>query len=239
MKMRAVGGLIGLGVVGMVSAVEAYRLIVRPWQRQWGASDDEAHRALPGDERIVHPDITWTRAITTRATAAEVWPWLVQIGQGRGGYYSYPWLEWLMGVKTSCANVVNPALGGLRVGDVIPAEPGGSDYRVLALEPARSLVLGSQPQARTSAWSLARLYPAFTWVFALDEQADGQTRLIMRMRSRASQAPLAALATPIVDVGAFFIKRKMLLGIKQRAERTSARTPANGRPGLAGSVSRS
>lgn len=216
MKVVAVGGLVGLSVVGLAGI---YLRVVQPWQRQWGASDDEARQTLPGDERIAHPDITWTRAITAQATAAEIWPWLTQIGQGRAGYYSYPWLERLMGLKAPYADEVSPVWRSLRVGDVLPAEPGGSDYRVLALEPARSLVLGSQPQAQTPAWSLARLYPEFTWAFALAEQEDGRTRLIMRMRSQASRAPLAALVTPIVDFGVFFIKRSMLLGIKQRAER--------------------
>ncbi|HET9110540.1 MAG TPA: hypothetical protein VFN78_06930 [Ktedonobacterales bacterium] len=222
MRRRLVGGLLTLGAAAAV--VGAYLRVVLPWHRQWGATDDEARRPLPGDERLLQPDLQWTRAISVRASAADIWPWLIQIGQGRAGYYSYPWLEWLLGLQDTRADAINPVWQRLDIGDVIPAEAGGG-YHVLALEPERTLVLGEQARDAASEWSATQLYPAFTWAFALEEGTDGQTRLIMRMRARTQRSPLAALATLAVDFGAFWLKRAMLLGIKQHAEQSARIRP--------------
>lgn len=222
MRRMALGGLLMLGAIAAVAGV--YLRVILPWQRQWGATDDEARRTLPGDERLPQPDLQWTRAISVRASAAEVWPWLVQIGQGRAGYYGYPWLERLLGLKDIRPDAINPAWRQLAIGDVIPAEAGGG-YRVLALEPERTLVLGEQAGGDASAWSATQLYPAFTWALTLEEGADGQTRLIMRMRARTRRTPLAALATLAVDFGAFWLKRSMLLGVKRRAEQSARIRP--------------
>lgn len=91
MRKTLVSGLIALCAGAAVAG--GYLLVVLPWQRRWGATDEEVQRSLPGDEQIPRPDTQWTRAITVQARAAALWPWLVQIGYGRGGYYSYPWLE--------------------------------------------------------------------------------------------------------------------------------------------------
>src|SRR5690349_9989833 len=84
-------------VVGLTIAVVVYIALVRPWHMRWGATDDEVRRPLPGDELVARPKALATHAITIRAPAAEIWPWLVQFGQGRGGFYSYDWLENLFG----------------------------------------------------------------------------------------------------------------------------------------------
>jgi hypothetical protein len=70
-----------------------YALVARPRINQWGATDQEHQATWPGDELVAQPSFVWTNAITIRAHAAQVWPWLVQLGQGRGGLYSYDWLE--------------------------------------------------------------------------------------------------------------------------------------------------
>src|SRR5712691_1205040 len=107
------------------AALGAYVFFVRPWQRRWGTTDEEVQRTLPGDELIAHPDVKLTRAVTVRAKPADIWPWLMQIGQGRGGYYSYDWLENLAGLKMKSTVGINPAWQQLKVGDIIPAEPVG------------------------------------------------------------------------------------------------------------------
>ncbi|HVB74122.1 MAG TPA: hypothetical protein VNE38_11265 [Ktedonobacteraceae bacterium] len=219
MRKTLVSGLIALGAG--TAAVGAYLLVFLPWQRRWGATGEEVQRTLPGDEQISHPDTQWTRAITVKAKASDLWPWLLQIGQGRGGYYSYRWLEKLLGLKVEDADQINPAWQHLKAGDILPAEPDGSGYRVITVEPGRALVLGAQEKDEAVSRSFTRLYLAFTWAFVLEEGAHGQTRLITRMRAQTRRSLLAALAFLFIDFGAFLLKRRMLLGIKQRAERLS------------------
>jgi hypothetical protein len=225
MRKTFVSGLLAL--VAGTAAVSAYLLVFLPWQRRWGATDEEVYRKLPGDDQVPHPDTQWTRAITIQAKAADIWPWLVQIGQGRSGYYSYPWLEKLMGLRVTHADQINPAWQQLQEGDILPAELDGSGYRVLTVEPGRALVLGAQEKDEGVSWSFTLLYVAFTWTFMLEEVATAQTRLIMRMRAQTRHSPLVAFASLIIDFGAFFMKRSMLLGIKQRAERLSEQAKIN------------
>jgi hypothetical protein len=236
MSKTFVSGLLALGAA--TAAVGAYLLVFLPWQHRWGATDEEVHRTLPGDDQVPHPDTQWTRAITVKAKAVDIWPWLVQIGQGRGGYYSYPWLEKLMGLRVDHADQINPAWQQLKEGDIIPAEPDGSGYRVIIVEPGRALMLGAQEQDEGVSRSFTLLYQAFAWTFVLEEVATEHTRLIMRMRAQTRHSLLVALALLFIDFGAFFMKRRMLLGIKQRAERLSEKAKvgagedAGGKPRL-------
>jgi hypothetical protein len=210
-----------LVLVAGTAAAGVYLLVFLPWQHRWGATDEEVLRRLPGDDLVPHPDTQWTRAITVKAKAAAIWPWLQQVGQGRGGYYSYPWLEKLMGLRAEHTDQINPAWQQLKEGDIIPAEPDGSGYRVITVEPNRALVLGAQEQDEGIPWSFTLLYQAFTWTFVLEEVNTESTRLIMRMRAQTRHTPLILLANLFIDFGAFFMKRMMLLGIRQRAERLS------------------
>ncbi len=219
MRKAFASGLIALAAG--TAAVGAYILVFLPWQHRWGATDEEVHRTLSGDDQIPHPDTQWTRAITVQAKAADIWPWLVQIGQGRGGYYSYPWLEKLMNLRIENADQINPEWQHLKEGDIIPAEPDGSGYRVITVAPGRALVLGAREEDEGVSSGFTHIYPAFTWAFVLDEGDTERTRLIMRMRAQARRSLLVALASLFIDFGAFLMKRRMLLGIKQRAERLS------------------
>ena len=88
-------------------------LVVRPWHRRWGASDEEVGRSLPGDDLVTEANFETTRAITIDARPEEVWPWLVQIGQGRGGFYSYDLLENAMGLDIQSAGQILPQYQGL------------------------------------------------------------------------------------------------------------------------------
>ncbi len=88
--MRGTGhGLLSWLALGAGTMAVTYALVLRPWHRRWGATEEEANRALPGDELVPDPKFHATHAITIEAPPAEVWPWLVQMGQGRGGLYSY------------------------------------------------------------------------------------------------------------------------------------------------------
>jgi len=212
----------------------AYILLFRPWQQRWGATDEEIKRTLAGDELVAHPDVNLTRAITIRARPAEIWSWLVQIGQGRGGYYSYDWLENLMGLKMKNAEGINPEWQHISVGEIIPAEPGGKGFKVLLVEPERALVIGSVEANDEGVFEgFKQMLPAFTWAFVLAEIDSQNTRLISRFRGQApqNQSLAARLAGYFFEPVDFLMTRKMLLGIKLRAEQASTLVAVQGNQG--------
>ena len=97
MRTRKSNGKLLGAALGAAGALAAYVFLVRPWHLKWGATDEETKMILPGDELFEHPQLNATHAITINAPVKKVWPWLVQIGQNRGGFYSYTWLENLVG----------------------------------------------------------------------------------------------------------------------------------------------
>ena len=185
---------------------------------------------LPGDDLVPDPAFASTRAITIGVPAEAVWPWLVQIGQGRGGFYSYSWLENLVGADIHNADRIVSAWQDMRVGHTVrmaPPERFGGHGRaiVMMLEPGRALVLGpamESPEARQAAVQTG----AGTWAFILDPIDAQTTRLIVRTRSHAWEAPQVVFH--LYDLAHFIMERKMMQGIKQRAERARqvASTPA-------------
>jgi hypothetical protein len=157
----------GAGVTAIGAAAAAYVLLARSRQLRWGASDDEAGGPLPGDELIPHPDLSPTRAIAVRSSAGRVWPWIAQLGQGRGGFYSYDFLENLAGCDIHSADRIIPEWQGIRVGDEVKLAPQVA-LEVAALEPRRALVLrGGVPMGTTP--------PPynFSWAFVLREHTGG------------------------------------------------------------------
>jgi hypothetical protein len=208
----------GLAAVG-VAATGGYLLFFRSRIKRWGATEEEVQRVLPGDELVPHPNAESTRALTIRARASDIWSWVVQIGQGRGGYYSYAWLENLMHLRMENADQIHPEWQQLKVGDIIPAEPGGSGFRVSALEPDYALVLGGREGDEGVFYGFTQMFPAFTWAFVLAEIDGEHTRLITRWRGQSRQTQALRLMNPFFELAEFLMTRKMLLGIKQRAER--------------------
>jgi hypothetical protein len=177
---------------------------------RWGATDEEIAAAQPGDDLIGDANVTATRAITIRRSPDVVWPWIAQLGQGRGGFYSYDFLENLVGCDIHSADRVVSEWQHVEVGDEVRLAP-TAGLKVAIFEPGRALVLqGSLPIART---------PPFdsTWAFVLCEQPDGTTRLLSRERYgyRRWWAPLVVEPTQALS---FVMSRKMLLGIRDRAE---------------------
>jgi hypothetical protein len=183
----------------------AYPLFFRRWCLTWGARPDEVSRKLPGDEVLVDAGIVSTRAITVDAPLAVIWPWLVQMGSGRGGVYTYDWIENLLGLNMHSAREILPQFQDLKVGDELPLGPGRSAMRVAVCDPEHTLTF----QFADGNW---------VWIFALFAE-DGETRLISRNRIAAAGAPPARLFNMLVmEPGSLMMERKMLLGIKQRAE---------------------
>jgi hypothetical protein len=178
----------------------AYFLAIRPWHRRWGATAEEVDMPLPGDELVPEPGYHHTRAVTVGAPAEDVWPWLAQIGQDRGGFYSYAWLENLAGCDIRNADRIHPEWQDVRAGDPL-AIVRGWGTTLAAVEPGRSLVIAG--------WGTYAIRPI-----------DARTcRLIARSRHPKGRDSFAYLLT--VEIPHFVMERKMLLGIKERAERAA------------------
>jgi hypothetical protein len=120
-------GASAAGVAVMIS----YPLVLRPWLLRGGATADEATAALPGDDIVARPRTTSTRAVTIAADPADVWPWLAQLGQGRGGMYSYDLLENLFGADIHTADRVMPELQAIKPGDRIRLFPASAEDALL------------------------------------------------------------------------------------------------------------
>jgi len=180
---------------------------VRRWYLTWGATDVEAARTMPGDELLPRPDTLSTRAVTIDAPPSAIWPWLVQLGTGRGGAYTYDWIENLFGLGMHSADRILPQFQQLAVGDVLPVGPGGPGMRVAVCDAEGTLAFRSED----GRW---------VWIFGLYPTAAG-TRLVSRNRiSTPNASRLAGAVSRIVmEPGSLVMERKMLLGIKKRAER--------------------
>jgi hypothetical protein len=179
---------------------------------RWGATDDELNDTLPGDGLVPAADLTATRAVTVHAPADRVWPWLAQLGQGRGGFYSYDLLENLVGCDIHSAERVVPEWQSIGVGDAVYLHPEVA-LVVAVVEQGRALVLrGGVPIGRTP--------PPYdcTWAFVLRDQADGSTRLVVRERYGYSRRWARLLVEP-TELISFLMSRRMFHGIKERAER--------------------
>ena len=175
-----------LGILAAVAASAiVYALVVRPWQRTWGATPEEASRVLPGDE-LVTGGYRTTHAVTITRPAGQVWPWLVQMGYERGGWYSYDRLERALGVgdfaEGRSARRIVPHLQSLTVGDTV-ALSGNGGFTVVGLDPARSLVLRipMDPLTGGRASAHSRVVLDWTWAFVL-EPVDQGCRLLIRVR---------------------------------------------------------
>jgi hypothetical protein len=200
------------GLTSVACAAAGYVFFGRTRQLRWGATDQECEVALPGDEVIAKADLTATRAITVRAAAAEVWPWIAQLGQGRGGFYSYDLLENLLGCDIHSADRIAPEWQDVAVGNQVRLAP-EVPLIVTTAEPGRALVLrGGVPLGET-----APPYD-FTWTFALRDQRDGTTRLLVRERYEYLRSWTWLLVEPVEAVS-FLMTQKMLRGIRDRAER--------------------
>ncbi len=217
--MKPLARLIALG--SLTAAV--YAMLVRPWHRRWGASEEEAARPLPGDELIPVPAWSATHAITIDAPPEAVWPWLVQLGQGRGGFYTYDFLENMIGLDIHSADRILPEYQALQVGDLIPLAPGGFGIPVAALDPARTLLLHGDTRLGGAETEFMALRPgdymATTWLFQLEAGPGGTTRLIERFRADYNRSPLNVIFYHfLLEPGSFIMERGMLLGLKRRVE---------------------
>jgi len=192
-------------ILGLAATVLAYRLLVRDWHLTWGATPQEAAGPLPGDELIADPDIQSTRAIAIDAPPSAVWPWLVQMGSGRGGAYTYDWIENLLGLNMHSADRVVPEWQGLEVGDVLFGSKNGPAMKAEIVDPERVLAWRSED----GKW---------VWSFVLAPDGEG-TRLVSRNRIALDGSLGGRLGMAVMEPGSWVMERKMLRGIKERAEK--------------------
>lgn len=216
---------LGEGLIGM--AIMAFAMItpfLNDRRRKWGATEEEMRRDYPSDELVANPKGVYMHAITINASAADIWKWLIQIGQDRGGFYSYQLLENMIGCKIRTADRIIPEYQHLEVGDSIPMHPSmGSPYRVFAIEPSRVLILLLREDVSTGqdfepGDKMPQKYQNMSWLFFLNERDDGTTRLISRSRNDWDKSLGNTVFYSIFGPFTLEMDRKMLKGIKERAE---------------------
>ncbi len=227
--MRLIRPIILALVSAILALIATYVVAIRPKLRSWGVIPGEAELALPGDELVPEPSATETRGLNIDASPAQIWPWLVQMGFERGGWYSFDALD----QKHKPAETILPEFQSLNEGDILPFGP-GNGFRAAVVEPDRALVLFldtqlarelmeqavaegklPEPSKRTS-------FPEFavSWTFSLQPNADGGTRLIERFRAKTpGNAAAHAVLGEIMGTGIVLMTRKQMIGIKERAER--------------------
>lgn len=202
-----------------------YLRLIRRWIKHWGLPNANVVRDLPGSDLIPEPRYCSTRAIVIDAPAADIWPWLVQMGQGRGGLYSYDWLENAFGLDFHSADEVVPELQDLKPGDHICLAPEGEmPLAVTILEPNYALVLRTgQAGSPQQPGDYVRGEIAASWAFVLQPIDEKSTRLLVDWRADWRPGLLADLLNVfMLEPVHFIMERGMMRGIKNRAERNAS-----------------
>jgi hypothetical protein len=169
---------VATAAAALLTVMTAYHVLVRPRMLGWGATQAEIDRALPGDDRVRDPFVVSTRAVSIAAGPRDVWPWLAQMGNGRGGLYSYDRLDMLFGyLAAPSSDVILQEFQQLAAGDVVPLGR-GPDWPVCLADPEHALVV--EPAGGS-----------VTWCWALDGADDSCTRLVSRVRLRVGSRSLS------------------------------------------------
>jgi hypothetical protein len=185
-----------------------YLWLLKPWHMRWGATTDEAQQAMPGDDLIPGARQA-TRAITISAAPEQVWPWLVQLGYGRAGWYSYDWID----------NDFQPSADRI-LSEHQQLEPGDK----ILMMPDMGFVVNQIDEPRSIVSVLAD--GSISWCLGLYPTSDGTTRLVSRWRPNFEMTPATFFLSMLSEPGTFIMEQKMLRSIRDRAE-----TGAGGRPG--------
>jgi hypothetical protein len=215
-----------LSGVAAAGAFVVYERVLKPMMFSWGATREECSRTWPGDEFTPHTSGICTRAITVDAAPEDIWPWIMQIGQDRAGFYSYTWLENLFRAEMNNTFQLVPEWQDRHVGDDLwlaaQHHYGGMARMTIArIEPFRALVTVAYPD-RDSALNI-QWAPHGCWNFLLSplEAADPlhpQTRLIMRGIKPETMSPSGRASSLFWDPAHFIMERRMMLTIKRLAE---------------------
>ena len=202
----------GLGEIAAASPLFLFAPLYRHWHLRWGATDAELAAPMPGDELVPHPSFNTTRAITVDAPPEEVWPWLVRIGYGRAGFYSYDVFD---NAGRPSAERIVPEHQQPRIGDWVPMAAKVNEttaFKITEIEP-NHILLWEKPHS--------------TWSWRLEPIRGDRTRLVTRLKAyyslRADPAD-ALLSLILLEFGDFPMMRKLLLGVKRRAEQSKGRS---------------
>jgi hypothetical protein len=208
---------------GLLMLLALFSPFLRRVRSHLGLDATAAARAYPGDDLVPEPRWSFTHGIEIDAPAGEVWPWIAQVGADRGGFYSYQWLENLVGCEIRNAERVHPDWA-LKTGDtlVLHPDPRGPRLVVTSLEQERYLVAYAGPEER--ARSEGKPWVAVSWLFFLEPLDERRCRFISRFRSACSDdlATLLVAGPTLLEPVSFVMDRRMLLGVKERAERAHA-----------------
>ena len=193
-------------LVVLVFAV-LYWFPIRRWMSRWGTTSPDVARVMAGDSLLIAHTYSGTLTVVINATPEDIWPWLLQMGFQRGGLYSYDWLDRLFGyLDRPSATAILPKFQHLAVGDAIPLGRGPS-WPVAAIEPYHALVLDMRNMGGID----------WVWQFGLYAVDEHRTQLVSRSRVHA-RTVWARLLTYAIEPAGFVMTRRMLLGIKKRAE---------------------
>jgi len=196
-----------LALFATLALAMVYWFPIRRWMSRWGTTPSDAAQVMAGDGLLVDPTYSGTLTVTVNALPEHIWPWLVQIGYQRGGLYSYDWLDRLFSyLDRPSATCILPEFQHLAVGDNIPLGRSPS-WPVAVIEPCRALVLDMRNMSGFD----------WVWQFGLYPIDENRTRLVSRSRVR-TQALWARLFTYAIEPAGFVMTRRMLLGLKDRAE---------------------
>lgn len=208
--------LLGLAFLGVFALmVVVYLTVVFPWMFNWGATGAESALPLPGDDVVPNPMYRSTRALTIGAPVEDVWPWIAQLGQDRGGFYSYSWIENMLLADIHNARTINPDWLSRREGELLPLP---SPNYPLGLIKWKEKSVG--PHVRRFESNQAMVLEGWG-SFVLQTLEGGKTRFIVRDPTPPLPLPTRILWGLLFEPGHFTMEREMMKGIKARAEGTS------------------
>lgn len=217
-RIRNPKGVALLAGIGLLAGAAFYTFSLRRKQNRWGATDEELAMSLPGDGIVQKPNFNSTRAVTIQAKPEDVWPWIVQMGKGRGGLYSYDWLDIAFEIldKPSSEEILSQ-FQHLEAGDVIPIgddEDAGDDFYVHEVRPNEALVIGAND---------LKFRDRVSWAIVLLPTGPDVTRLVMRVRGDIPMDAKGIATYAFLEPAAFLMVRKQMLNLKRLAEKTRAR----------------
>lgn len=207
-----------VGALGVL--VDLGTPFLRGVRSHWGLTAEEAAGRFPGDERVEAPRWGWTHGIVIDAPAEEVWPWVAQLGQGKAGFYSYQWLENLAGCKIQNADAIHPEWQHLALGDPFRLHPEMPPLRVVELDVGRYFMVQAGRAADEAPPPADDPDVRVTWLFLVEPMGPQRCRLISRYRVsyRDGVAPRLFYGPYLIESIGFVMDRRMLLGVKERAE---------------------
>ena len=216
---------IGVFAAGTVLGI-IYDRLLRPWHQRWGLTRNELGRSWPGDELVPNACTDATHGVTINAPASQIWPWVVQIGQDRAGFYSYTQLENLVGCEMRNASQIVPEWQQRQVGDMVWMAPkhkfnGVARMEIALLELNRAMIL--VPPRDVPQFDRPGGVANSSWGFVLKPIDERSTRLIMRARGeRSPRLHDRVIGYTFWEPAHFIMERKMMLSIKDRVESTNA-----------------